>query len=303
MIRRRRDHRDRRSPFVRTDESAAWTAFVKPPSAGRLPRWSTPTRRSIPRLRRGRRGSPAGAVGAVRRPAGRRAARRRPPRALPRVRRGGARPGRASAAHPAHARVPIAARRPTLGHGAAHSREPAHRRSRRGAGRADGPADAGVEWPSRRADTPGPRRHRRASAPPPRCPSSRRRPRRHPVVDGVSPPRVASPACGSRSSPRPRPSACEPTLAERPLAVVRGAPPVTRVVEANAAAREAGVAPGMTESEARARCPHLVSPRALRGACHRRSSTRCSRPRSPSPPGSRTRPPASSMSTSPGWAA
>jgi len=52
---------------------------------------------------------------------------------------------------------------------------------------------------------------------------------------------------------------CEPALAERSLAVVRGAPPVTRVVEANAAAREAGVRPGMTESEARARCPDLVS--------------------------------------------
>ncbi|MGH7313968.1 MAG: hypothetical protein ACREJV_12410, partial [Candidatus Rokuibacteriota bacterium] len=52
---------------------------------------------------------------------------------------------------------------------------------------------------------------------------------------------------------------CEPALAERSLAVVRGAPPVTRVVEANGCAREAGVRPGMTESEARARCPDLVS--------------------------------------------
>ncbi len=51
----------------------------------------------------------------------------------------------------------------------------------------------------------------------------------------------------------------EPALAERPLAVVRGAPPTTRVVEANAAAREAGVGPDMTESEARTRCPDLVS--------------------------------------------
>jgi protein ImuB len=52
---------------------------------------------------------------------------------------------------------------------------------------------------------------------------------------------------------------CEPALAGHPLAVVRGAPPVTRVVEANVAAREAGVRPGMTESEARARCPDLAS--------------------------------------------
>src|SRR5262249_56504949 len=67
---------------------------------------------------------------------------------------------------------------------------------------------------------------------------------------------------------------CEPALRERPLAVVnprvdpldvgrhaapRGAQ-TTRVmttIEANAAAREHGVRPGMTETEARARCPML----------------------------------------------
>ncbi len=37
-----------------------------------------------------------------------------------------------------------------------------------------------------------------------------------------------------------------------------GAPPATRVVEANAAAREHGVAPGMPEAEARTRCPVLA---------------------------------------------
>lgn len=52
---------------------------------------------------------------------------------------------------------------------------------------------------------------------------------------------------------------CEPALAEHPLVVVRGAPPMARVVEANAAAREFTVAPGMTETEARTRCPHLAS--------------------------------------------
>lgn len=51
---------------------------------------------------------------------------------------------------------------------------------------------------------------------------------------------------------------CEPWLAECPLAIVRGTSPVTRVVDANAAARERGVAPGMMEAEARARCPELV---------------------------------------------
>lgn len=41
--------------------------------------------------------------------------------------------------------------------------------------------------------------------------------------------------------------------------MARGAPPTARVVEANAMARESGVVPGMTETEARACCPHLVS--------------------------------------------
>jgi protein ImuB len=51
----------------------------------------------------------------------------------------------------------------------------------------------------------------------------------------------------------------EPGLRERPLAIVMGAPPATRVVEASAAAREHGIAPGMTEAEARARCPLLTA--------------------------------------------
>jgi protein ImuB len=50
----------------------------------------------------------------------------------------------------------------------------------------------------------------------------------------------------------------EPALVDRPLAIVRGAPPVARVAEASAAAREHRIAPGMTEAEARARCPLLV---------------------------------------------
>ena len=51
----------------------------------------------------------------------------------------------------------------------------------------------------------------------------------------------------------------EPGLRERPLVVVTGTPPGTRVVEANAAARVAGVAPRLTETEARARCPDLLA--------------------------------------------
>jgi len=52
---------------------------------------------------------------------------------------------------------------------------------------------------------------------------------------------------------------CEPAIVERPLAIVRGMPPATCVVEANAAAHERGVAPGLTETEARARCSGLVT--------------------------------------------
>jgi protein ImuB len=51
----------------------------------------------------------------------------------------------------------------------------------------------------------------------------------------------------------------EPALADRPLAIVRGTAPATRVSDANAAARERGVRAGMTEAQARARCPALVT--------------------------------------------
>src|SRR5439155_7011678 len=51
----------------------------------------------------------------------------------------------------------------------------------------------------------------------------------------------------------------EPALRAAPLAVVAPAPSVTRVVDANAAAREYGVHAGVTETEARARCPGLVT--------------------------------------------
>lgn len=58
----------------------------------------------------------------------------------------------------------------------------------------------------------------------------------------------------------------EPALRERPMAVMAGAPPATRVLEANAAARERGVRGGMTEAEAMARCPELAR-RAASVAC------------------------------------
>jgi protein ImuB len=50
----------------------------------------------------------------------------------------------------------------------------------------------------------------------------------------------------------------EPALVDRPLVITRGVPPVARVVEASAAAREHRIGPGMTEAEARARCPMLI---------------------------------------------
>jgi protein ImuB len=71
---------------------------------------------------------------------------------------------------------------------------------------------------------------------------------------------------------------CEPALRERPLAILNpsvdrptvgrdGAPTsgsdaaarIMRAIEANAAAREQGVRPGMTETEARSRCPILLT--------------------------------------------
>jgi protein ImuB len=50
----------------------------------------------------------------------------------------------------------------------------------------------------------------------------------------------------------------EPALRDTPLAVVAGTAPGRRVIDANAAAREAGVRPLMGEAEAVARCPGLV---------------------------------------------
>jgi protein ImuB len=50
----------------------------------------------------------------------------------------------------------------------------------------------------------------------------------------------------------------EPALVDRPVVIVRGQGAAARLVDASAAAREQGVRPGMTEAEARARCPVLV---------------------------------------------
>jgi protein ImuB len=58
----------------------------------------------------------------------------------------------------------------------------------------------------------------------------------------------------------------EPPLRERAMAVVTGAAPATRVVEANTVAREHGIRAGMPEAEAVARCPELIR-RPLAPAC------------------------------------
>jgi protein ImuB len=64
----------------------------------------------------------------------------------------------------------------------------------------------------------------------------------------------------------------EPVLREHPLAVVAGTPPMTRVIEANAAARAAGVIPGIADAEAGAHCRGLarrfVSEEAVASARH-----------------------------------
>jgi len=52
---------------------------------------------------------------------------------------------------------------------------------------------------------------------------------------------------------------CEPPLREQPLAVVTQSANIKTLVDANAAARERHVRPGMTETEATARCPTLVT--------------------------------------------
>ncbi|HZO39453.1 MAG TPA: hypothetical protein VFE97_09545 [Methylomirabilota bacterium] len=65
---------------------------------------------------------------------------------------------------------------------------------------------------------------------------------------------------------------CEPALRERPLAILKGliddhgsgpgsssASRIMTTLDANAAAREHGVRPGMTETEARTRCPTLLT--------------------------------------------
>lgn len=75
------------------------------------------------------------------------------------------------------------------------------------------------------------------------------------VVDGVTALAcVVVPSFAAAAAER-----AEPGLVDRAFTVVRGTPPVTRVVDASAAARERGVREGLTEAEARARCPELVS--------------------------------------------
>ena len=101
-----------------------------------------------------------------------------------------------------------------------------------------------ADWPE---CAPGPQRSAANKVRPPRACRAR-------LVDGVS--RLACVLVeGFAAAALER---CEPALRELPLAAVTGAPPATRVVEANARGRAEGVSPGLSDAEALVRCPTLV---------------------------------------------
>ncbi|PYM47854.1 MAG: hypothetical protein DME14_13625 [Candidatus Rokuibacteriota bacterium] len=162
-----------------------------------------------------------------------------------------ARSRRSAAAPAVDPGVPSEVRRRADGDGAADRQSPARHRIggvARGRDRAEGDR---LGRPGPGAHAPGGRAHERTGAA--RAPAARGVAAR--VVERVS--RFAClwvecfvAAAVERS---------EPALRAAPLAVVAPAPSVTRVVDANPAAREYGVRAGVTETEARARCPTLVS--------------------------------------------
>src|SRR2546425_781049 len=115
-------------------------------------------------------------------------------------------------------------------------------------GRADHSARAGVGWTRSCAHAAGAYGHERPRAPLPWRIAGRGCRGHHAVVGGMRAPGPR--AAEARESKDPPLMACvwvpffaaaaaercEPALAERPLAIVRGTPPATRVVEANAVA-------------------------------------------------------------------
>src|SRR5438128_11622023 len=212
-------------------------------------------------------------VGALWKQSRDRAACRRHARALSGIRAGRAGPGRAGTAPADDHGVPAEVRGPTDRRRVADRRSsPAHR-IERGAGRRDAPrrdrlgrAGTGPDTPRARADdhTSAPRSPRRA---------------RTAAVELVE--RVSRFACVLvEDFDAAGVERCEPAPRERPLAILRarvsdqntgseGVPtghsnsaPAAKIMatlEANAAARAQGVRPGMTETEARTRCPMLLT--------------------------------------------
>ncbi|PYN42156.1 MAG: hypothetical protein DME00_29750 [Candidatus Rokuibacteriota bacterium] len=202
-----------------------------------------------------------------------RAARRRHARALSRIRAGRAGPGRAGTAPADDDGVPAEVRGPTDRRRVADRRSsPAHR-IERGAGRRDAPRRDRVGRAGTSPDTPRARADDHASAP---RSSRRARPAAVELVDRVS--RFACVLVEHFDAAAVE--RCEPALRERPLAILRArvgdqnagsesvptghrnsapAAKIMTTLEANAAAREQGVRPGMTETEARTRCPMLLT--------------------------------------------
>src|SRR5438309_132847 len=212
-------------------------------------------------------------VGALWKQSRDRAARRRHARALSRIRAGRAGPGRAGTAPADDDGVPAEVRGPTDRRRVADRRSsPAHR-IERGAGRRDAPRRDRLGRAGTDPHTPHACADDHASAP--------RSPRRARTAAVELVERVSRFACvlvehfDAAAVER-----CEPALRERPLAILRarvgdqntgsgGVPtghsnsaPAAKImttIEANAAAREQGVRPGMTETEARTRCPMLLT--------------------------------------------
>src|SRR5207249_2037647 len=201
--------------------------------------------------RASRSGSSAPPLGAVRWPSGPGAPRRRPARSLSGIRADRARSWRSAAAPAVDSGVPSEVCRRADGDGAADRQSPARHRIGGGARRRDRAGGDRLGRPGPGAHAPGCRAHGRAGA-------ARATAARGVAVRMVE--RVSRFAClwvecfAAAAAER-----SEPALRGAPLAVVAPAPSVTRVVDANAAAREYGVRAGVTETEARARCPALVT--------------------------------------------
>src|SRR5207249_238044 len=194
-----------------------------------------------------RRRSPSSALGAHRKSPRYRAPRRRSPRALPGTGARRRRSRRVAAAPVTRGGISMANGGAACRHHARDPDGPTHRRCRRDAGRSHRAPRSGME---RRptTDASGARGDGRGGLTRSRAGGGSALVVRVSRLACVRVPWFAAAAIVR----------CEPTLAERPLVVVQGTPPATRVVEANAAARERSVAAGMTEAHARALCPKLV---------------------------------------------